>query len=32
MTGRRVTIQAYEYQPLGPFLSKNFGSTLAPWW
>jgi fumarylacetoacetase len=24
-------IQAWEYQPLGPFLSKNFASTLAPW-
>jgi fumarylacetoacetase len=24
-------VQAWEYQPLGPFLSKNFGSTLSPW-
>jgi fumarylacetoacetase len=24
-------IQAWEYQPLGPFLSKNFGSTLGAW-
>ncbi len=24
-------IQAWEYQPLGPFLSKNFASTVAPW-
>ena len=24
-------LQAWEYQPLGPFLSKNFGSTVAPW-
>lgn len=24
-------IQAWEYQPLGPFLAKNFASTLAPW-
>ena len=24
-------IQAWEYQPLGPFLAKNFGSTLSPW-
>jgi fumarylacetoacetase len=24
-------LQAWEYQPLGPFLAKNFGSTLAPW-
>jgi fumarylacetoacetase len=24
-------IQPWEYQPLGPFLSKNWGSTLSPW-
>jgi fumarylacetoacetase len=24
-------IQSWEYQPLGPFLSKNFGSTISPW-
>ncbi|QIL69212.1 fumarylacetoacetase [Diaphorobacter sp. HDW4B] len=24
-------LQAWEYQPLGPFLSKNFSSTVAPW-
>ena len=24
-------IQGWEYQPLGPFLSKNFGSTLSSW-
>ncbi|PJE57234.1 fumarylacetoacetase [Marinomonas sp. BSi20584] len=24
-------IQAWEYQPLGPFLSKNFFSSLSPW-
>ncbi len=24
-------IQAWEYQPLGPFLSKNFASTQSPW-
>lgn len=24
-------IQAWEYQPLGPFLSKSFASTVAPW-
>jgi fumarylacetoacetase len=24
-------IQPWEYQPLGPFLSKNFGSTMSPW-
>jgi fumarylacetoacetase len=23
--------QAWEYQPLGPFLSKNFHSTISPW-
>lgn len=24
-------IQAWEYQPLGPFLSKSFASTVSPW-
>jgi fumarylacetoacetase len=24
-------IQAWEYQPLGPFLSKSFGTTISPW-
>ena len=24
-------LQAWEYQPLGPFLSKNFASTTSPW-
>ena len=24
-------LQAWEYQPLGPFLSKNFASMLSPW-
>lgn len=24
-------IQAWEYVPLGPFLSKNFGSVVSPW-
>ncbi|MBF9235538.1 fumarylacetoacetase [Microvirga alba] len=24
-------IQAWEYQPLGPFLSKNFASTVSAW-
>jgi fumarylacetoacetase len=24
-------IQAWEYQPLGPFLAKNFQSTVSPW-
>ena len=24
-------VQAWEYQPLGPFLAKNFGTTISPW-
>ncbi len=24
-------VQAWEYQPLGPFLAKNFASTISPW-
>jgi fumarylacetoacetase len=24
-------LQKWEYQPLGPFLGKNFGSTISPW-
>ncbi len=24
-------IQQWEYVPLGPFLGKNFGSTISPW-
>jgi fumarylacetoacetase len=24
-------VQAWEYQPLGPFLSKNFATTISPW-
>ncbi len=24
-------IQAWEYVPLGPFLSKNFGTSISPW-
>ncbi|KAI3379351.1 hypothetical protein SNEBB_003175 [Seison nebaliae] len=24
-------IQKYEYVPLGPFLGKNFGTTISPW-
>ena len=24
-------IQAWEYQPLGPFLSKNFATSVSPW-
>ena len=23
-------VQAWEYQPLGPFLAKNFASTVSP--
>ncbi len=24
-------MQTWEYQPLGPFLAKNFSSTISPW-
>jgi fumarylacetoacetase len=24
-------IQQFEYVPLGPFLGKNFGTTISPW-
>jgi fumarylacetoacetase len=24
-------VQAWEYQPLGPFLAKNFATSLSPW-
>jgi fumarylacetoacetase len=24
-------LQGWEYQPLGPFLSKNFATTISPW-
>ena len=24
-------IQAWEYQPLGPFLAKSFATTISPW-
>jgi fumarylacetoacetase len=24
-------LQAWEYQPLGPFLGKSFGTTVSPW-
>jgi fumarylacetoacetase len=24
-------VQAWEYQPLGPFLAKNFGTSVSPW-
>jgi fumarylacetoacetase len=24
-------IQAWEYQPLGPFLAKNFSTSISPW-
>ncbi|KAJ8347445.1 hypothetical protein AAFF_G00200670, partial [Aldrovandia affinis] len=28
---RARDIQAWEYVPLGPFLAKNFGTTISPW-
>ena len=31
-TGLRATSRGWEYQPLGPFLSKNFATTISPWW
>ena len=24
-------LQAWEYQPLGPFLAKNFLTSISPW-
>ena len=24
-------VQAWEYQPLGPFLAKSFATTISPW-
>lgn len=24
-------VQSFEYQPLGPFLSKSFGTSISPW-
>ena len=24
-------VQSWEYQPLGPFLAKNFATTVSPW-
>jgi fumarylacetoacetase len=24
-------LQTWEYQPLGPFLAKNFATTISPW-
>ncbi len=24
-------MQKWEYQPLGPFLAKNFATTISPW-
>lgn len=24
-------VQSWEYQPLGPFLAKNFATTISPW-
>ena len=29
-TGRRATSRPWEYQPLGPFLAKNFATTISP--
>ncbi len=29
--GRRGILQGWEYQPLGPFLAKNFATTISPW-
>ena len=26
-----LDVQAWEYQPLGPFLAKNFATTVSPW-
>ena len=26
-----VSHQKWEYVPLGPFLAKNFGTTISPW-
>jgi hypothetical protein len=31
MTGRHAIIEAWEHQPLGPFLARNFGTTVSPW-
>jgi fumarylacetoacetase len=25
-------LQTWEYQPLGPFLAKNFATSVSPWW
>ena len=30
-TGPRATSRRWEYQPLGPFLGKNFATTVSPW-
>jgi fumarylacetoacetase len=30
-TGRRATSSPGKYQPLGPFLAKNFATTVSPW-
>eukprot|EP01034_Spumella_vulgaris_P040025 gene40025-49490_t len=27
----KIDIQAWEYVPLGPFLSKNFATSISPW-
>src|SRR4029450_13400968 len=29
--GSARDLKAWEYQPLGPFLAKNFATTLSPW-
>jgi len=29
--GSARDLQAWEYQPLGPFLSKSFSTTVSPW-
>lgn len=31
MTKQARDIQRWEYVPLGPFLAKNFGTTISPW-
>ena len=31
MTGQQGDIQKWEYVPLGPFLGKNFASSVSPW-
>ena len=31
VNGSARDIQAWEYQPLGPFLGKSFATTISPW-